>query len=186
MNGLQLVLYNNTRIVCVCLSVCLSNLSFPEWEVLTPRHLRHLEKLLLTSCTNFFSSPYETPFERKSLWNFFPTYDRYPEREVVSPRCLPHPEQLCLASCTNCFLNLYDAQFEGKSLGKFFASYAPNSRARTVTFPISLGRMIQQWSEPLLNHSRRSRTEGNAHYLTGNIVAITDICLCTQHYKLEM
>ena len=66
---------------------------------------------------------------------------RYPERDVVSSPCLHHLEELRLARCTNCFSSRYDASFVRKSLWKFFASYAPNSLARTVTFPVSLGRM---------------------------------------------
>ena len=77
MNRLRLVLYNNTRILCVCLSVCLcvcvclSNLRYPEWEVVAPRCLHHLEELRLASCTNCFLSLYNEPFERKGLWKFF-------------------------------------------------------------------------------------------------------------------
>ena len=71
MNGLRLS-YIIIRVFCVsvCLCVCLSNLSYLEREVVSPCHLYHLEQLHLVSCTNCFSSLYDAPFERKSLWKF--------------------------------------------------------------------------------------------------------------------
>ena len=107
--------------VCVCLSVCLSNLRYPKRDVVSPRRLHHLEELHLASCTNCFSSLYDTPFERKSHWKFFASYARYLEREVISPRCFHHLEELRLASCTNFFR----AYMKHCSREKAFGSYSP-------------------------------------------------------------
>ena len=45
-----------------------------EREVVSPRCLHHLEELRLASSTNWVSSLYDSPIERKSLWNFFASY----------------------------------------------------------------------------------------------------------------
>ena len=68
------ILYYNTRILCVCLST----LKYSEREVVLPRCLHHLEQVYLASCTNCFSSLYEVWFERKSVWNFFASYESNP------------------------------------------------------------------------------------------------------------
>ena len=99
---------------------------------------------------------------------------RYRERQVVLPRCLHHIEELRLASCTNCFSSLYNVWFERKSLWKVFASFAPNSRARTVTLRVTLGRMNLAQYLIFAYHFRRSHVEGQAQYITGTIVAIRD------------
>ena len=64
------ILYNNTRILYVCASVCLSTLRYPEREVVLPCCLHHLEELCLTSCTNCFSSLHDARFERKAFERF--------------------------------------------------------------------------------------------------------------------
>ena len=60
--------------VCVCLSVCPSHTRSREWKVAAPRFLYQREELHLASCTNRFSSRYDTPLERKRLWEFFQGY----------------------------------------------------------------------------------------------------------------
>ena len=71
MVALPSILYNNMHILCVCLCVCLclclSHLRSPEWEVVSPHCLHHLEELCLVSCTN-------ARFKRKGLLKFFASY----------------------------------------------------------------------------------------------------------------
>ena len=79
-NMLTAILYNNTRILCacVCLCVCLSNLRYPEWEVVSPRHLHHLEELCLANCITCFSSLYDTRLEKKAFGSFSPVTRQIP------------------------------------------------------------------------------------------------------------
>ena len=88
MNGLWLVSYNNSLILCVCLSVCLSHLRSREREVVSPSSLRCLEALRLASCTNRFSSLHDAPFQRESLCKFFASHA---PSSVHAPLHFPSP-----------------------------------------------------------------------------------------------
>ena len=60
--------------MCVCVSVCLSYLRSCERDVVALHFLHCREEFHLASCTNCFSSRYDTPLERKRLWKFFQGY----------------------------------------------------------------------------------------------------------------
>ena len=58
----------------MCLFICLSLLRSREWDVVVLCFLHQREELHLASCTNCFSSRYNTLLERKRLWKFFRGY----------------------------------------------------------------------------------------------------------------
>ena len=126
--------------LCVC--VCLSNLKYPEREVVSPRCLYRLEEFRLARCINCFSSLYDGPFQRNSVWNFSASYARYLEREVVSPRCLHRLQVLLIPGEFHklLFKPIRHAIRKKKRLEVFRKSRA-KFRARALTLPVSLGKI---------------------------------------------
>ena len=57
-----------------CLSICLSHARSRERDIVAPHFLHQHEELRLASCTNHFSSRYDTLLERERLWKFFRGY----------------------------------------------------------------------------------------------------------------
>ena len=155
------ILYNNTRILCVCLSVSLSNMRYLEREVVSPRRLHHLEVLLLASCTNCFSSLYDARFERKNFWKFSSSQAGYPQREVVSPRCLHNLEERGWRVAQTAF-QAYTTRGSSKSLCKLFVSYTPNSVHAPINFQLPWVGLILLTTRKALEHSGRVRVEGHA------------------------
>ena len=135
--------------------VCLSNLRYPEREVVLPRRLHHLEELHLVNCTTAFQAYTTHDSREKAFEKFLPVTRRIPcTHRYISG--YPGQDESCPlqqsfwnilegyalkdtpphdgSSCTNCFLSLYEVWFERKAFG----SFTPVMRC-TVTFPVTLG-----------------------------------------------
>ena len=93
-NGLRLILYNNTCILCMCLS----HLRCPEWVVVSPHSLHSLEELNLASFTDYSSSLHNAWFERKTFKSFLAVMCRIP--------CT------CRIRCMHCYTFCYPWQDE--------------------------------------------------------------------------
>ena len=101
------------------MSVSLSNLRYPEREIVLPRCLHHLKELCVASCSNCFSSLYDVWFKRKSLWKFFASYEPNSHARTVTLLVTLHR----------------------MNLAHYFRQLLAESRAYTVTLPVTLDRM---------------------------------------------
>ena len=108
------ILYNNTRILCVCLSVCVHVCVCVCVSVCVC--LSACVCVCVCVCLSMCLCVCVCVCVQPEISG----------TEVVSPCRLHHLEELHLASYTKCFASLHDPLFERKSLWKFFTSYAPN------------------------------------------------------------
>ena len=125
-NGLRPVLYKIRVIcvgVCVCVSVCvcLSNLRYPEREIVSPRCLHHLENLRLASCTKCFRA-YTTPGVTV-IW--------YPRYQITSDLVPPGTKSLSAEQTRRSHIVYMAATKKG------YAISAPSSRKTTSKRPSS-------------------------------------------------